>query len=91
MPNSTNPLYSAALVLINTLLFFLTPPRSYPNLFSLKYISNVAIIIKSVAILIPIITLDIRWLLYALTKKFIYLQVDLFKIFYKPLIYKTKT
>ena len=67
------------------------PPRSNPDFFSLKYASNIAIIIKSMAIFIPIIILNIWWLLHALTKNFIYLQVDFYKIFHKPLIYKTKT
>jgi len=43
----------------NTILLFLTPPKFNPNLFSLKYISNITIIIKGVAILMPIIMLDI--------------------------------
>ena len=91
MPDFINPLYSAASVLTNTLLFFSIPPKSHPNLFSLKYASNVAIIIKSVAILMPIITPNVRWLLHAPTKKCICLQVDLIEIFYEPLTYKTKT
>ena len=90
MPDPTNPLYSAASVLTNTLLFFLTPLRSNPNLFCLKYASNVAIIIKGVAILMPMITSDVRWLLHAPTKKCVYLRVDLIEIFYEPLIYNIR-
>jgi len=54
-------------------------------------VSNVAIIIKSVAIFIPIITQDVQQLLHAPTKNFVCPQVDLFEIFHEPLIYKTKT
>ena len=95
MPNPINPLYSCSVSpykhLTKIILLFLTPPRSNPNLFSLKCASNVAIIIKSVTILMPMITSDVRWLLHALTEYFVCLRVDLFKIFHEPLIYKTKT
>jgi hypothetical protein len=44
-----------------------------------------------VAILMPMITSDVRWLWHALTENFACLQVDLFEIFHEPLIYKTNT
>src|SRR6266702_5304076 len=94
-PDSTNPLYSAASVLTNTLLrphhYSQRPLHLTLNLFYLKCASNVAIIIKGVAISMPMITSDVRWLLHALTENFVCLQVDPFEIFHEPLIYKTKT
>ena len=63
MPNSINPLYSTVSVFIKypieVTLSFLMPFRSNPNLFSLKYINNIAIIIRNIAISIPIIMLNI--------------------------------